>query len=192
MNKATELNIGSHIKLNNQIWKVIEKSHVKPGKGVAYIQTKLKNIDGTKLEHRFSSNDSIEQVMIQQKHYVFSYFEKDNAILLDINTYESLEISPEMLPQFSAYLLKKFACDNLEITIEFADEKILDIKLPNPIKVTIDLAEPVVKGQTAASSYKTAIIKEDITIGVPLYVNSGDEILINLYAEKGIEFVQRA
>jgi elongation factor P len=190
--KAINLNIGSYIKLNNKIWKLIDKSHVKPGKGPAYLQAKLKSLEeGIKLEHRFSSNDVVEQVIVEQKPYQFAYKEKNSIFLTDNTTYETIEIQEQHISKESWHLLSKFAQENMDIFIEFANDNIMDISLPNSLEVLIEMADPVIKGQTATSSYKNAIIKEDIKILVPPYIKAGDKILINLYSEKGIEFLER-
>lgn len=190
---ATDLNLGSYIKVNGNIYKLISKNHVKPGKGGAYIQVVLKGIkDGSKLEHRFSSSDTVETIRVERKKFQFSYFEKQNVVLIDLDTYETIEVSEGMISENSMYLLKKFSQEDSQLDVEFVEEQIFDVIFVGNTKVTVDTADAIVKGQTAASSYKNAIIKDDITIAVPAYVNSGDEIIINLYGEKGIEFVSRA
>ncbi|MFA6089531.1 MAG: elongation factor P [Candidatus Woesearchaeota archaeon] len=191
-NKATDLVIGSYISLNNKIWRVVDKMHVKPGKGGAFIQAKLKSLDGTKLENRFSTSDTIEPVMIERKPCQFSYQEKETYVFTDNETYETIEIELSTLPKNTQELVSKFSDQDIQYQIDYADGVIIDVQLPTSITVTIDIADPVVKGQTAASSYKNAIIKGTIKIGVPPYVESGDKIVINPYGDKGIEFVQRA
>lgn len=186
-----DVSIGSSILLKDKIWKVISKQHVKPGKGGAYLQVVLKSLEGIKLEHRFSSSDTVETVMMEKKKYQFSYIEKKSVFLTDLETYESVEITEDMIPERSMYLLKKFSKEDTFIEVELADGIIYDVLLPASIKVKVDFADPVVKGQTAASSYKNAVICEDINVGVPSYIGSGDQIIVNLYGEKGIEFVSR-
>lgn len=190
--KANDLSLGQSIMLNNKVWRVIDKSHVKPGKGGAFIQTKLKSIDGIKLDHRFQPSDTIEIVLITKKTTQFSYKEKETIYLSDNETYETIEINKKSISKESWTNLENFADENTPIEIEYADETIIDVILPNAIEVTITNADPVVKGQTAASSYKNAIIKENIKILVPPYVNVGDKIIINPNTENGIEFVKRA
>jgi|GEM_PF-201652 len=191
-NKATDIVIGSYISLKGKIWKVIDKMHVKPGKGGAFIQATLKSIDGIKLEHRFSSSDNIDNVLVERRSCQFSYKEKDILVFTNSQTYEAVEITADQVPAKTMELLNIFADENIEFMVEYADEKIIDVILPTSITVKIDEADPVVKGQTAASSYKNAIIKSNVKIGVPPYIEAGDKIVVNPYGEKGIEFVQRA
>ncbi len=187
-----DLVIGSCISLRDKIWKVVSKQHVKPGKGGAYLQVVLKSLDGVKLEHRFSSSDTVDLVMMEKKKFQFSYFEKKSVFLTDLETYESVEITENMVPKNTMFLLRKFATEDMIVDVEYANDVIYDVVLPSNVKVKVEFADPVVKGQTAASSYKNAVICEDINIGVPTYLGTGDEIIINLYGEKGLEFVSRA
>ncbi len=189
--KVSELNVGSHINFRNKIWRIVSKSHVKPGKGGAYSQLTLKSNDNVKLEQRFSTSDSVDLVIVETKKYNFSYSDGNSIFVIDPSTYDSIEISDTTIAKESIDLIKKFATDDIEVSVEYADEKIINVTLPSSIKVKVDLADPVVKGQTAASSYKGAIIKEDVKILVPPYISQGDEIIINLYGDKGIEFVSR-
>lgn len=191
-NKATDIVLGSYISLKGKIWKVIDKMHVKPGKGGAFIQATLKSIEGTKLEHRFSSSDTIDQVMVEKRSCQFSYKEKDMIVFTNTQTYETVEITADQVPAKTMELLNIFASENIDFSIEFADDVVIDVLLPNSIVVTVDQADPVTKGQTAASSYKNALIKSNVKIGVPPYIEAGDKIIVNPYGEKGIEFVQRA
>lgn len=189
--KAMEVSPGSCIRFNGKIWKMVDKTHVKPGKGGAYVQVKMKAMDGTKLEHRFSSSCNVELVIMEKKLCQFSYKEKDTIYFTDSQTYETIEITQNMVSKETMNLINTFACENMELYIEYADGEIVDVILPHAIEVIIESADPVVKGQTAASSYKNAIIKGNITIGVPPYIEAGNKIIVNPYAEKGIEFVER-
>lgn len=190
--KGMDLVLGSSILLKGKIWKVISKQHVKPGKGGAYMQVVLKSLDGVKLEHRFSSSDTVETVMMEKKKCQFSYIEKKSVYLTDLQTYEILEITPEMIPTNSMQFLVKFADETTLVDVEYANDMVYDVILPTNMKVRVEAADPVVKGQTAASSYKNAVICEDVNIAVPAYIGAGDEIIVNLYGEKGLEFVSRA
>ncbi len=191
--KANDLSIGQYVKLNDKIWKLVDKMHVKPGKGGAFIQAKLKGLDGSKLEHRFQSTDNADIVIVEKKRVGFSYKEKNSVVLNDLETYEEIEVTKDMISENSWFLFNSFVEDaENEIDIQYADEKIVDLLLSSSIKVTIDLADPVVKGQTAASSYKNAVIKNDIKIMVPPYIEAGDKVIIDIYSENGIEFLKKA
>lgn len=190
--KANELSIGEHIFLEGKVRRVVEKQHVKPGKGGAYLQMTLKSLDGIKTEKRFSPSDIVELVKVEKKKYVFSYLDKDIFVLLDPETYEVLEVNMRDIPKINAGFVKKFASEGDFLDVEIADEAPFNILFPGFITVTVDSADAALKGQTSASSFKNAIISGDINIGVPTYINSGDKIKINLYGEKGIEFVERS
>jgi elongation factor P len=192
MSKASELTIGCYIKHKNKIWRLVSKAHVKPGKGGAYIQAVLKSTDGVKLEERFSTDDVVNKLMVTKRDYQFSYKENDTLFLIDTETYDSKEVNKSDIGQENFDLVLNFASDAVIISLEFADDDLINLTLPESILVEVELSDPVVKGQTAASSYKNAVLKNGLKIGVPPYVEAGDKIYINPYGEKGITFVSRA
>lgn len=192
MIKANELSIGSCIRHKNRIWKLTAKEHVKPGKGGAFIQATLKDTqNGTKLEERFSSDETIEKVMITKKECQYSYSEGDSIFVTDNETYETIEITPEHISKENMNLIKAFAEEELVMNLEYADDLLINAELPHSISVEVDIADPIVKGQTAASSYKSSVLKNGIKVAVPPYIKAGDKIVINPYGEKGVTFVSR-
>ena len=188
--KANDLIIGSYINFKNQFWKVLSKQHVKPGKGGAYIQTKLKSKKGTNLEQRFSSSEDVETVMVVQKKYTISYKEKNTVCLCDQETYEIFDITDNDIEQKEFEYLEKLI-SNETIILEFGNEELMGIIFPKSLKVKITQADPVLKGQTASSSYKNAIIENNFSLLVPTYIKENDMILIDLFGEKGITFLSK-
>jgi len=189
--KANDLVIGSYINFKNQFWKVVSKQHVKPGKGGAYIQAKLKSSKGTKLEQRFSSSEDIEIVIVVQKKYIVSYKEKNLICLCDKETYETFDITKDDLEEKEFNYIEKLISDETEIIIEFGNEKLMGVIFPKSIKVKITSADPVVKGQTAASSYKNATIENSFNIQVPTHIKENDIISVDLFGDKGITFLSK-
>lgn len=193
MLKASEIRGGNYIKHKSKIWKVISTSHVKPGKGGAYIQATLKSSkDGIKLEERFNSDENVEKIVITKKDCQFSYQEGNTVYLMDTENFETLEVNDANISADDLEMIKKFAVDEMILSLEYADEELIGISLPNSIAIKVELSDPVVKGQTAASSYKSAILVNGIKVAVPTYIEGGDTILINPYGEKGITFISRA
>jgi elongation factor P len=190
--KVIDLSVGQTIIMNGVIYRVVKKSMNTPGRWCAMVQTELRSLSGVKLERRFRCDDVVEIVMMTSARYKFSYSEKNFLFFTHSETFETLEVSKADLPNDSVSLLENFAEENPDVTVEFVDDKILDVKLKSALTVEVINADAVVKGQTATSSYKPAEIKGGIRILVPQYIGVGDKIVINPYGESGIEFTSRA
>ena len=129
---------------------------VKPGKGPAYAQVELKNaIDGTKLNERFRSSETVERVRLEQKDYQFLYADGDMLTFMDMDTYDQIQIPRDFLEERAAFLQ-----DGMKVTVESHEGRPIGISLPDQVTLEVVEAEPVVKGQTAASSYKPAQARE--------------------------------
>ncbi|RCL03556.1 MAG: elongation factor P [Candidatus Tokpelaia sp. JSC161] len=181
---ANEIRAGNIIEHNKNLWIAIKCNTVKPGKGGAFNQVELKHLlYGTKLNERFRASESIEKVRIEQKDFTFLYKKDDVLIFMDTESYEQLE-----LPQ---YFCKNYAFlkDEMRVTIEFYKKKAVRISLPNQITLTVTEADPTIKRQTAASSYKPAILENGIRILVPSFIQSGERILVDT---QNITYLRRA
>ena len=184
--QANSIQLGSYIMFNNDICKVIDKTHTKPGKGHAYV------LNGIKVNHKYCSSDTVESVYITKKTYNFSYEEKNIIHLTEENDpCNVIEITSQSISKKNFEYLKNFGLDNL-IYVEFADEEIIDLYFNNAITTTVTWAESYIKGQTVSASYKKAKICDDAyEILVPVYIEKDNTIIINLYGDNGIEFVKR-
>ncbi len=182
---ANSLRIGNIIEYQNQLWKILKKDHVKPGKGGAYVQLEMKEIsNGTKSNTRFSSSDDLEVAYVEQKKFQFQYFDQDDIMAMDLESYETVNF-----PKSLAGEAVRFLDDEMEITIEYCNDKPISISLPENITVKVELADGVVKGQTASSSFKPAVLTNGVNVLVPPFTQSGDEIVIK--SETG-EYVSKA
>mgnify|MGYP003332123042 CR=1 FL=1 len=171
---ANSVKIGNVIEYQNQLWKVAKRDHVKPGKGGAYIQVEMKNIKtGNKTNVRFSSSEDIEVAYVEQKNFQFQYFDQDDLVLMDMESFETVNISNDLLGESLPFLE-----DGMNIRIEYCNDEAVSAYLPEQIKVKIKQADAVVKGQTATSSYKPAVLENDVKIMVPQFIESGEEIII--------------
>jgi elongation factor P len=191
MSKINELNIGAFFKHKGKIWKLVDKAHVKPGKGGAYIQASLKSICGIKLEERFSSDENVDRLIISKLEYQFSYIDGDVIFLIDNETFETKEINVSDTNAENFALIRAFADEDTILTLEYADDLIINISLPESMVVEVEFADPVVKGQTAASSFKHGVLKNGIKLLIPPYVESGHKIKVNPYGDKGVTFISR-
>ena len=172
---AIEIKPGMIIEHKDDLWNVLKTQHVKPGKGGAFNQVELKSIiKGTKLNERFRSSESIEKAEVDEKKFNFLYSDENNCYFMDNETYEQVSMSKNLIND-----KEKLLKENLEVTISLLDEKPIAIELPKNIECIVDTTDAVVKGQTAASSYKPAKLNIGINITVPPFIESGDQIVID-------------
>ena len=181
---AIEIKPGMIIEHKNDYWNVLKTQHVKPGKGGAFNQVELKSvIKGTKLNERFRSSETVEKAEIDEKKFNFLYIDGDNCHFMDNETFEQVEITKSTTGE--KYKLLK---ENLEVTISFMDEKPISLELPNNIECIVDVTDTAIKGQTAASSYKPAILDNGIKINVPPFIESEDKIILDT---RTLEYVKK-
>lgn len=149
--------------------------HTQPGKGGAYLQVELKDIrDGAKLNERFRSSESVEKVRLYDKEYQFLFADGDLYTFMDTESYEQITINGTMLGDQTAYLQ-----DGMMVTVLSYEEEPISIELPETVILEITETEAVVKGQTAASSYKPATLENGLRVMVPPHVEAGTRIVVN-------------
>jgi len=175
MENANSISVGNVIKYNNRFWSVLKRDHVKPGKGGAFVQLEMKDIiSGTKLNERFRSNDTIERIVLEEVESQYQYDDGENIALMNMETYEQ-ESLPKNLINDNAL---KFLQEGMDVTVILCEGSPIEIKIPDTVTLEIAEAEPVVKGQTAASSFKPAVLENGVRIMVPTFVNSGDKVVV--------------
>jgi elongation factor P len=167
------------------LWVAVKTMAVKPGKGGAFNQVELKNlIDGRKLNERFRSDETVEKVRLEQKDYQFLYAEGESLVFMDTESYEQITISKDFLGDRVAFLQ-----DGMMVTVESHEETHIGVKLPDYVTLEIVEADPVVKGQTAASSYKPAKLENGLRVLVPPFIGSGERIIVDT---NEVTYVRRA
>ncbi len=172
---ANSIRIGNVIEFQNQLWKVIKREHVKPGKGGAYIQVEMKNIvTDNKTNTRFASSEDVEIAYVEQKNYQFQYFDQNEIVAMDMENFETHNFDKKLVGQSLPFLREE-----MNIRVEYCNSKPIGIFLPEQVEAIIDQAEASMKGQTAAASYKPAILENGIRILVPPFIESGEKIIIN-------------
>lgn len=182
---GNEIRPGYVIEYQNTLWVAVKTMAVKPGKGPAYNQVELKNlIDGRKLNNRFGSDEKVERGRLEQKDFQYLYKEGDNLVFMDKDTYDQLSLAEEFVGERALFLQ-----DGMTVTLELHDERPIGIRLPDYVTLQIVEADPVVKGQTAASSYKPAKLENGLRVMVPPFIGSGEKIVVDT-AE--ITYVRRA
>ena len=181
---ANSLKVGNVLSHNNELWTVVKINHVKPGKGGAFIQTELKNVkDLRKLNERFRSTENLERIILEEKKATFLYKDSLNYIFMDTETYEQIEINQDIIGE-----QKVFLTDGMEITINKFEYDITSVILPETCEVEVIEADAVIKGQTVSSSYKPAIVNNNVKVMVPPHIEIGTKIIVRpidgTYVEK--------
>jgi elongation factor P len=170
-----EIRPGYILEHDNGLWAAVKVNHVKPGKGGAFAQVELKNLrDGRKLNERFRSEDKVERVRLDQKDQQFLYETDGKLVFMDSETYEQTELDADLLGD-----RRPFLQDGMMATIEYFGEEALTVSLPQKVTCTVVETEPVVKGQTAANSYKPAILDNGVRIMVPPFIGTDEKIIVN-------------
>ena len=165
---------GNVLEHKNKLWRVVKIAHTQPGKGGAYIQMELKGLkDGIKLNERFRSSEDIEKVRLDEQEYQFLFKDDNNITLMDTSSYEQIEISADILEEAIAYLQ-----DGMLVKVMSYDEDVVSVELPELVELAVAETEGVVKGQTAASSYKPAILENGVRVMVPPFINVGEKLVI--------------
>jgi elongation factor P len=166
---------GNVIEHRGRLWVAVKTQHTQPGKGGAYLQVELKDIrDGTKLNERFRSSENVERVRLDQKEYQYLYAEENSYTFMDTETYEQIALSKEMIDDQQAAYLQ----DGMMVTVESYEGEPLTITLPEHVTMTVVDADPVIKGQTAASSYKPAKMDNGTRVMVPPHIGTGMRIVV--------------
>lgn len=172
---GNEIRPGNVIEHQDRLWRAVKTQHVKPGKGGAFLQVELKDIrDGTKLNERFRSAETVERVRLEQKEYQFLFADGDMYTFMDQENYEQITLSSDILVEEQA----RFLQDGMLVQIESYEDEPLGAALPERVTLQIVEADPVVKGQTATSSYKPALLENGVRIQVPPHIESGTSVVV--------------
>lgn len=182
---GNEIRPGNVLEHNGGLWAAVKVDHVKPGKGGAFAQVEMRNLrNGSKLNERFRSADKVERVRLEQKDQQFLYEQDGMLIFMDAETYEQIELPAEILGE-----RRPFLQDGMTIHVEFHESEALNATLPQKVTCKIVETEPVVKGQTAANSFKPAILENGVKVMVPPFIGPDELIIVNT---ETMEYSERA
>ena len=166
---------GLTIEVDDAIWRIIEFQHVKPGKGGAFVRSKLKNLrTGAVQDKTFRAGAKMERAIIETKKMQYLYADGDNHVFMDTDTYEQTELPAENIQNEL-----KFLKENMEVSITSFGNETLGVELPNTVTLKVAATEPGIKGDTASGGSKPATMQTGLVIQVPFFVNEGDELVIN-------------
>ena len=171
---GNEIKVGNVIEHNGSVWRAVKTNSVKPGKGGAFNQVELRNLmNGSKLNERFRASETVEKVRLEQKTYQYLFGDEDKFTFMDSETYEQIEIQRDFIGDQGAFLQ-----DGMMVEIEFYEETPIGVALPDQVIMEVLETEPVVKGQTAANSFKPAMCDNNVRIMVPPFVGVGEKIVV--------------
>ena len=185
MISAGDFRNGVTFELDGQVFQIIEFQHVKPGKGAAFVRTKIKNvITGATVERSFNPTDKMPRAQINKRDMQYLYADGELYYFMDEETYEQTPLNKESLGDALKYVKENLVCKIL-----FFKEKVIGIEPPTFVELEITETEPGFKGDTATGATKPAIVETGATIKVPLFVNQGDKIRIDTRTG---EYMERA
>lgn len=176
---------GYIIEHNGGLWRAVRTEHTQPGKGGAYLQVELKNIrDGSKLNERFRAAEAVERVQLELRPFQYLYGDDDNLTFMNTENYEQIDIKRELAGEQSVFLQ-----DGMMVEIAVYEDEPLSVQMPQKVILEVAETEPVMKGQTAANSYKPAILANGVRVSVPPFVGAGDKVVVNT---ETFEYMERA
>ncbi len=182
---GNEIRPGNVLEHDGGLWAAVKVDHVKPGKGGAFAQVELKNLrDGRKLNERFRSADKVERVRLEQKDQQFLFEADDMLTFMDSETFDQIALPADILGE-----RRPFLQDGMVVQIEYYEEEALNVTLPQRVTCKVVETEPVVKGQTAANSFKPAILDNGVRVMIPPFVGQDEDIVVSTEL---FEYVERA
>lgn len=171
---------GMTIVLDDVLHRVVEHQHVKPGKGPAFVRTKLKRMDsGAVIDRTFRSSEKVEQAIVTSKTMEYIYRDGDSLYFMDKDTYEQVPVAIDVAGEGAQYLP-----ENCEVSFLMHGNAIVDVELPDTVQVTVVKTDPGVKGDTAQGGSKPATASTGMVVQVPLFLNEGEAIIVNLKTGK--------
>ncbi|HEV2561327.1 MAG TPA: elongation factor P [Rhizomicrobium sp.] len=182
---GNEIRPGMMIEHQGGLWMAVKTQAVKPGKGGAYNQVELKNVvTGTKLNERFRSADPVEEIHLEKKDFQFLFASDDALTFMDMETYDQIELQRDFVGDSAQYLQ-----DGMKVLVQLHEGKPIGIALPQHVTLEVVEADAVMRGGTAAPSYKGAVLENGLKIQVPPFINAGTKVIIS--TEDG-SYVRRA
>jgi elongation factor P len=172
---ATQLRPGMVVKFNNDLFSVFSMVHRTPGNLRGFVQAKMRNFkSGTMIEHRFSSEDKVERVSLEQQEMEYLYADGDSFYFMNTENYEQIDLRKDILGDATDYLIP-----NLKVNVEFYEGKPMSVELPAAVVMTVMETEPGLKGATASNVTKPAKMDTGLTVYVPPFVNEGEKIRVS-------------
>jgi elongation factor P len=183
--QANTIRAGNVIEHDGKQWTVLKTELLLPGKGSAFVQVEMRDVkSGNKTNERFRTAESVEKLMVEEKDCTYLYGDDEQVTFMDAESYEQFTLDKESLGASAAFLQ-----DGMTLTAELIDGDVSGVRLPQHVTVEVTEADPVVKGQTASSSYKPAVVENGVRVMVPPHIEAGTRIVVNT---EDTSYVERA
>jgi len=175
MISSNDFRTGTTIELDGQVWRVVEFLHVKPGKGSAFVRTKLKSVlSGNVVEKTFRAGESVQQAILEMSNLQHTYVESGDYVFMDMTSFEETRLTSEQIGKGSKYLK-----EGMEVNVIFHNGKVLEVELPISITLKVTETDPGVKGDTASGGTNPAILETGAQVMVPLFISVGEMIKVD-------------
>jgi elongation factor P len=187
MYSTSDFRRGLRIQFKGEPYLIVEFQHVKPGKGGAFVRTKLKNlVNGRVLEETFRSGEKVEKPDLEEKSVQYLYFDaKDGYVFMDENSYEQVHLTAEQVGDSRYYLL-----ENMSLALNIYQGRPIGLDFPTTVNLTVTQSDPGLKGDTATGATKPATLSTGLVIQVPLFINVGDVLKIDTRTGEYLERVK--
>ena len=181
---SNEIRVGMLLEHKDDLWQVLKTQHVKPGKGGAFAQVEMKSVSkNTKLNERFRSSDYVEKASLDEIKFNFLYEDETDYYFINQKSFEQVNIKKNIVGEKG-----KMLTENLQVSINFYNDRPLTVELPNQVTCKVETTDVALKGQTVSSSYKPATLNNGINIQVPPFIQSGDQIIVDI---RTIEYIKK-
>jgi elongation factor P len=175
MATTNDLKNGMVLNLEGQLWAVVEFQHVKPGKGPAFVRTKLKNVESGKVvDKTFNAGTKVETANVDKRTMQYLYNDGTSYVFMDTSTYDQIEVAPDVVGSARDYML-----DNQEAVVATNDGRVLYVELPASVELTIEHTEPGLQGDRSSGGTKPARLETGKEIQVPLFITTGEKVKVD-------------
>ena len=175
MISSNEFRTGTSIEIDGQVWRVVEFLHVKPGKGSAFVRTKLKSVqNGNVIEKTFRAGESVQQAILEKSNLQHTYVESGDYVFMNMTSFEETRLTSDQIGQSSKYLK-----EGMEVNVVSWNDKVLEVELPISVSLKVTQTDPGVKGDTASGGTKPAILETGAQVMVPLFISVGEMIRVD-------------
>ncbi|XP_023538922.1 uncharacterized protein LOC111799706 [Cucurbita pepo subsp. pepo] len=172
---SNDIKVGTNIEVDGAPWRVLEFLHVKPGKGAAFVRTKIRNyVSGNTVERTFRAGSSLDEANVYKEVKQFTYKDGSQFVFMDLSTYEEIRLNAADVGDRTKWLKEGMDC-----IVLFWNGKVIDFEVPNTIQLTVVDVDPGLKGDTAQGGSKPATLETGAVVNVPLFVNVGDSIVVD-------------
>ena len=172
---TNDLKNGMTLDLEGTLFQVVEFQHVKPGKGGAFVRTKLRNVrQGTTVEKTFRADEKVEQAVIDKREMQYLYAEADELVFMDTETYDQMQVPPKSLGTAAGFLM-----EGNTAVLQMYGTEIVGVDLPASVEMEVTYTEPGLQGDRSSAGRKPATVQTGLTVQVPLFVNTGDRIKVD-------------